>query len=50
MDDRSTISWWMQTRSRGRIARLVAILDRWTTRPAAALTADYCTVDGCAAA
>ncbi len=41
---------WQQTRSRGRVSRLVAFLDRWTARPASALTADYCTVDGCAAA
>ena len=36
--------------SSGRLARVVALLDRWTARPAAALTADYCTVDGCTAA
>ena len=39
-----------RTGSRGRIARLVARLDGWTARPAAALTADYCSVDGCSAA
>ena len=39
-----------RTGSRGRIARLVALVDRWTARPAAALTADYCSVDGCSAA
>lgn len=34
---------WEQTGSRGRIARFVALLDRWTARPAKALTSDYCT-------
>ena len=35
--------------SGGRLARFVGLFDSWTSRPAAALTADYCT-DGCAAA
>lgn len=35
--------------SGGRLARLVAALDRWMSKPASALTADYCTVDGCVA-
>ena len=36
--------------SPGRLARFVASFDRWTSKPASALTADHCTVDGCAAA
>lgn len=32
-----------------RLTRLVAFLDRWTARPAAALTATACTTDNCAA-
>jgi hypothetical protein len=34
----------------GRLARLVAFFDSWTSKPASAMTADVCTVDGCAAA
>jgi hypothetical protein len=41
---------WAQARSGGWLTRLVAFLDRWTARPAKALTADFCTVDGCVAA
>ena len=41
---------WERTGSHGRLARFVTFLDRWTSKPASALTADYCTVDGCAAA
>jgi hypothetical protein len=37
------------TRS-GRLARLVGFFDSWTSKPASALTATYCTVDGCTAA
>ena len=36
--------------SGGRLARLVGFLDSWTSKPAAAMTADFCTVDGCVAA
>ena len=39
---------WMRAQNSGRLARLVAFVDRWTARPAAALTSDYCS-DGCAA-
>lgn len=36
--------------SSGRLARLVSLLDRWTARPGAALTAGTCSTHGCAAA
>jgi hypothetical protein len=36
--------------SSGRLARLVGFIDRWTAKPASAMTADFCTGDGCAAA
>jgi hypothetical protein len=36
--------------SSGRLARLVGLFDSWTSKPATALTADYCAIDGCAAA
>jgi hypothetical protein len=36
--------------SDGRIAQLMALLDRWTSKPTSALTADHCTPDGCIAA
>jgi len=36
--------------SSGRLARLVGFFDSWTSKPATALTADYCAIDGCAAA
>ena len=39
-----------QAASGGRFARLVGFFDSWTSRPAAALTGDYCTVGGCTAA
>ena len=40
---------WTRAQGGDRLARLVGFLDRWTARPASALTDDYCT-DGCAAA
>jgi hypothetical protein len=41
---------WQQTRTRSRLGRLVRFFDNRTARPASALTTDYCTTDGCAAA
>lgn len=41
---------WERTGSRGRMARLVSFLDRWTARPAATLTTESCTTAGCTAA
>jgi hypothetical protein len=41
---------YKRARRGGRLARLVGFFDSWTSKPASALTADYCTVDGCAAA
>jgi hypothetical protein len=41
---------WRRASAESRLARFIAALDRWTARPASAVTADYCRVDGCAAA
>ncbi len=39
-----------QARRSAWTARLAGFLDRWTARPARALTSDYCTTDHCVAA
>jgi hypothetical protein len=41
---------WARTGSGGRLARFVSFLDRWTARPGAAMTSDYCATNRCAAA
>ncbi|HEY6012803.1 MAG TPA: hypothetical protein VIU37_02305 [Candidatus Limnocylindrales bacterium] len=40
---------YQRRESTGRLTRLVSFLDRWTARPAAALTSTACTTDSCAA-